>query len=102
VNGLGRRLERLELVTEACRARELEDFTRSEIVRRYEADGVKLTPAEIESKTARAMALGEHLVALAASGLGLPAIARLVAAEHDLDPDRVAAIFAEIRSKYGR
>jgi hypothetical protein len=102
VSTLGKRLTVLEQIAEECRVREREDFARSEIVRRYEADGVKLTPAEIESKTARAMALGEYMALLAASGLGLPAITRRVAIEHDLDPNRVAAIFAEIRSKYDR
>jgi hypothetical protein len=100
MSGLEKRLTALERIAEDCRSREREDFTRSEIARRYEADGVKLTPAELESKTARAMALAEHMALLVASGLGLPAIARRVAIEHDLDPDRVAEVFAEIRSKY--
>ena len=102
MSALGRRLTALEQIAEQGRMREREDFTRAEIIRRYEADGVKLTPAELASKTARAMALGEHMALMAASGLGLPAIARRVAIEHDLDPDRVVALFAELRSKDDR
>ena len=102
MNGLGRRLDALEQIAEQCRRREQWNELRTEIARRYAADGIVLGAGEIDQKADRALVLAEHMALLAAGGLTLEQIAYRVAVEHDLDPARVVAVFAELQAARGR
>lgn len=101
MNNLSRRLTALEEIAEQCRIREQRDVLRAEIERRYTAEGMTLRPDEIEQKADRALVLAEHMGLLTASGLTLPEIAQRMAVEHALEPERVLAIFDDLRAKRG-
>jgi hypothetical protein len=95
---LNRRLDALEQVAEECRRREEREALRGEIIRQYAAAGMALSADQVEAKAARAVVLAEHLALLLANGLTLDDAARCIAVEHDLNPDRVVAIFSELRA----
>jgi hypothetical protein len=99
---LGKRLTALEQIAEECRRREQRDILRTEIERRYAAAGMPLRPDQVEAKVDRALVLAEHVGLLAAGGLTRPQIVQRLAIEHDLDPERVLAVFAELRAERGR
>jgi hypothetical protein len=91
----------LEQIAEECRRREQRDFLRAEITRQYTTAGVPCSPDQLDAKIDRALVLAEHMALLAASGLTLDQIARRVAVEHDLDSERVVAIFSDLRTRRG-
>jgi hypothetical protein len=101
VSGLGKRLDALEDAAEECRRRKQREVLRAEITRLYAVDGMMLPPHEIESKVAGALAVAEPMASLAASGLTLDQIARRMAVDHGLDPDRVLVIFNDLRARRG-
>jgi hypothetical protein len=96
---LGKRLDALEEIAEACRRREWEDQFRTELVERHQRAGVPIAPEQIEAKLTRAVALAGRMQALADDGLSLNAIAYRVAVEHDLDPERVVGIFTALQAE---
>jgi len=102
MSGLGKRLTALEQIAEECRRREQRDFLRVEITRQYTTAGVPCSPDQLDAKIDRALVLYEHMALLAASGLTLDQIARRVAVAHDLDPERVVAIFNDLQAQPGR
>src|SRR4051812_5245790 len=102
MKALDRRLDALEQIAEECRRREQRDGIRAEIERRYAAEGMPLQPHLIEAKVDRTLVMAEHMGLLVASGLTLDQVAQRIAIEHDLDPERVLAVFTELRAKHGR
>jgi len=101
VSALDRRLTALEQLAEHCRIREYREMLGAELTRHHAAAGIPISAGELDAKVTRALALAETMALLAAGGLTLDEIARRVAVERDLDPDRVAATFAELRAARG-
>ena len=96
---LSKRLDALEQIAEDCRRREHRELLGAEITRRHAAAGLVVSPEQLDAKVERALALSEHMVLLAASGLSLEAIARRVAIEHDLNPATVLATFKALQAE---
>ena len=101
MSDLGKRLVALEQIAEQCRVRAVREAIGDEIVRRSREHGLVIAPGELGAKVDRALALMETSAMLLASGLTLEGVARHLAIQHDLDPDRVAALFHEIRPRRG-
>jgi hypothetical protein len=97
-HSLSKRVDALEARADEARRCEQEDILRTELVRRYAAEGLTLAPDQVEAKVARALVLAEHMAVLAAGGLTLEGIARRLAVEHDLEPDRVVSIFRTLQT----
>jgi hypothetical protein len=95
---LGRRLDALEQIAEECRVREQREMLRAEMTRRHAAAGLSVSPDQLDAKVDRALVLAEYMALLAASGLNLEEIAQRVAIEHDLQPERVLAVFNDLRA----
>jgi hypothetical protein len=102
MTNLGKRVDALEEIAEQCRIREVREAIGEEMVRRSREHGLTIRPSELDAKIDRAMAIMETSVALLAIGLTMDQVVRHVAVEHDLDPDRVLAVFAELRAERGR
>lgn len=99
---LGKRLTALEQIAEQCRIREIRESIGDEIVRRSREHGGIVAPGELDRKIDRAMAIMETSTMLLAAGLTLDDVARHLAVQHDLDPERVVALYRELRSRQGR
>jgi hypothetical protein len=96
-----RRLTALEEIAEQCRIREYREALGGEIVRRWREHGLAIGPGELDAKVDRAMATMETAAVLLAAGSTLEGVARHLAVEHDLDPERVVALYHEIRTQRG-
>ena len=97
---LGKRLDALEQIAEQCRLREIREAIGDEIMRRSREHGVTIGPGELGEKVDRAMAIMETSAALLAAGRPPEDVARHVAAQRELDPERVVALYRELRTKY--
>jgi hypothetical protein len=98
---LNHRLDALEQIAEQCRIREARAAIGDDLVRRSREYGLAVRPSELDAKIDRAMALMETSAALLAIGLTMDDVARHLAAQHDLDPARVLALYGEIRARRG-
>ena len=98
---LGRRLDILEEIAEQCRIREIREAIGDEITRRSGEHGLVIAPGALDAKIDRALAIMETSAVLLASGLTLEDVARHLAVQHDLDPDRVVALYHDIRTRRG-
>jgi hypothetical protein len=99
MNGLGRRLDALERIAERCRIRALRDAVGDAIVRRSREHGLAIPTGELGAKIDRALAIMETSATLLAAGLTLEGVARHLAVEHGLDPDRVVALYRGLRAR---
>ena len=98
---LTRRLGALEELAKQRRIREIREAIGDEIVRRSRQQGLLIAPSELGAKTDRVLAIMETGATLLASGLTLDGVARRLAVEHELDPDRVAELYHESRAGRG-
>jgi hypothetical protein len=98
---LNRRLDALEQIAEQCRIREARAAIGDDLVRRSREHGLSVRPADLDTKIDRAMAPMETAAALLAVGLTMDEVVRHVAVQHDLDPERVLALYGEIRERRG-
>ncbi len=102
MSALGKRLDALEQIAEQCRIREYRQALGDEIVRQSRKHGLTIPPGELEAEIDRALAIVETSTTLLAAGLTLEGVARHLAVQHDLDPDRVVEIWRGLRARYGR
>ena len=98
---LGRRLDALEEIAEQCRIREIREAIGDEITRRSREHGLVIAPGALDAKIDRALAIMETSAVLLASGLTLEDVARHLAVQHGLDPEKVVAFYREDRSGRG-
>jgi hypothetical protein len=99
--GLDRRLDALERIAAECRVREIRDALGDEIVRRSREHGVVIAPGQLDAKIDRALAIWTTAEALLAAGLTMDDVVRHVAAQHELDPAKVLALYHELRARHG-
>jgi hypothetical protein len=98
---LNRRLSALEEIAEQCRVREMRESIGDEIVRRSREHGVMSAPGQLGAKIDRALAVWMTAEALLAAGLTMDAAARHLAVQHEVDPDRLVALYHDLRATRG-
>ena len=101
MSALGKRLDALDRIAAECRLREIRGAIGDEIMWHSREHGLAIAPGELEAKIDRAMAVMETAAVLLASGLTMEGVARHLAVQHDLDTDRVVAIYREVRATRG-